>query len=838
MWANDWKMASRRLRQQPGFTAVAIVTLALGLGVNTAIFTIANALAAQELPVRAPHELYRIGEGSNCCVNSGLQDNYSLFSTRMYQHFRASLPEFQSLAGFQANVTATGVRRSGTVVTESIPAQFVSANYFETLGVAPRLGRLLESSDDDRGRATVFVISHRTWATTFGADPSVVGASFIVAGKPATLVGVADARFFGETIRPNPAGVWLPLGHEPVIRGRGALEDRLESDWLYVIGRLAPGATAEQASARATAALQKWLSAQTFVDDRAEIPRQRTTVIPAAGGVQTLREAFQRPVTILIWMSALVLLIAAANLANLLLARADRGQAAVRVALGASSGRLIRQALAEGVLLAVAGGALGLLVAFGATRAIVALAFPNVEFLPIDLAPGGRVLLFSLGLAIVTGAIFSSAPAWAMSRTDPIDALRGSGRGGSARGFMPRRTLVVVQVALSMLLLTGAGLLTESLRRLEHQRLGFDPADRVVVYMNPPALSLPAAQIGQLYDRILEQVRRIPGVAAATYALYTPMEGNNYQGTFVIAGYTAPDGRPPNSPWNRVGPDYFELLGTRVMRGRAFDARDLQPESRVAIISETLANRYFPGQNPLGARLGRGGPEHASDLEVVGVVEDVKYTAAAQPARPMLFMPGMQWILYASEAALASQSRFLPARALILRMDGPSPSLQAGLRNALASVHPDFGITRLVTMETQVAGNFRINRMLARLTTAYGLLALALAILGVYGVTAYSVTQRTREIGVRIALGADRPRVVAGVMRGALVQAAVGVVAGGIAAYFAVRLVGSFLYDIEGRDPIVLGVSVLILLVSAAGAAALPALRASRISPSQALRAD
>jgi predicted permease len=354
--------------------------------------------------------------------------------------------------------------------------------------------------------------------------------------------------------------------------------------------------------------------------------------------------------------------------------------------------------------------------------------------------------------------------------------------------------------------------------------------------MNPPALTLPAEQVGQLYDRILEKARAIPGVAAATYALYTPMESNNYQGTFQIAGYRPPDGRLPNSSWNRVGPDYFEMLGTRVTRGRAFTARDMRPDSRVAIISETLANRYFQGQDPIGARMGRGSAAHASDLEIVGVVEDVKYSGAGLPARPMYFLPGMQWIEYETEAMMSTQARFMPARALVVRLNGPASTLQAAMRSALASVHPDFSVTRVVRMPEQVAANFRINRMLARLTTAYGLLALSLAILGVYGVTAYGVTQRTREIGVRIALGADRARVVRGVLRDALTPAAIGVAIGGLAAFFAATLVGSFLYQIDPRDPFVIGAACLVLVLSAGAAAALPARRAASINPTEALR--
>jgi predicted permease len=834
----DWRQALRKLGQQPGFAAVAIATLALGLGVNIAIFTIARALTAQELPVRDPSALYRLGDDGNCCVNSGLQDNYSLFSTRLYEHLRDTTPEFTTVTGFQAFVTPTSIRQSGAAITESIPAQYVSASYFETLGVAAAAGRLLEPSDDHPGAAPVFVMSHRTWTTRFGADPSIVGATFLVAGYPMTLAGIASERFFGETVRPNPAGIWLPLGQEPLMRGPAALADRASTDWLYIIGRLAPGATSDQVAARATTNLQAWLAEQPFVgeEDRATLARRRIPVVSAAGGVRTLHLTFGQPVLVLFGMSALVLLLAAANLANLLLARADRGQAAIRVALGASSSRLVRQSLAEGVLLALIGGVLGLAVASLATRAIVALAFAGVDFLPLDLNPGAGVLGFALLLAALTGVIFSSAPAWAMSRTDPIDALRGTGRGGGARGFMPRRTLVIAQVALSMVLLTGAGLLSESLRRLQAQPLGFDRAGRMVVFLNPPQLDLPPDQLGRLYERILDRVARIAGVSRATYALYTPMEGNNWSSGIGIAG--GPTDGTTFSSWNRVGPGHFDVVGTRVLRGRDFDARDLGPESRVVIVNEAFVRQFFPDGDALGRRVGIGGPAQANDLEVVGVVEDVKYTNVARPVRTMMFLPGMQTIPYTSEAANSTQTRSQYLRALVLQVRGDTPQLQPQLRAALAEVHPDFSVTRAVTLEQQVSLNFRINRLLARLTASYGLLALALAVLGVYGVTAFGVAQRTREIGVRIALGARRTHVIRPIVAGALVQAAAGIVIGGAAAYFAASLVGSFLYDIAARDPFVMSVSLAVLLLSAAGAAAVPAWRASRIEAAQALRAD
>src|SRR5437773_6851826 len=353
----DLRIASRRLAQRPGFTAVAILTLALGLGANIAIFTLVRAMMLQRLPVARPNELVRLGDNDNCCVNSGLQTAYSLFSYSAYLHLRDRVPELASLAAFQASPQSTGIRRVGTGVTESIPGEWVSANYFTTFGVRPAAGRLLDSKDDEAGAEPVFVMSHRAWATRFGGDSSIVGASFLVSGQPMTLVGVAAEGFFGDTIGPDPAAVWLPLGQQPYVRGAASLLQRSDQDWLYLIGRIKPGAAAPQIAARATTELQAWLAAQSFLgaDDRKQLDRQHIPVVTASGGVMVLRYEYQRPLTLLFATSLLVLLIAAANLANLLLARTDPGQIAIQTALGASSGRLVQQSLSEGALLAGAG---------------------------------------------------------------------------------------------------------------------------------------------------------------------------------------------------------------------------------------------------------------------------------------------------------------------------------------------------------------------------------------------------------------------------------------------------------------------------------------------------
>ena len=407
------RIAARRFAQRPGFTATAIVTLSLGLGANIAIFTLVQATMLRRLPVAKPHELVRLGDNDNCCVNSGLQTSYSLFSHSAYLHLRDSVSELVSLAAFQASGQSVGVRRLGTAVTESMPGEFVSANYFTTFGVRPAAGRLLDPSDGRPGAEPVFVMSHRAWLSRFGGDASIVGASFLVLGKPMTLVGIAAESFFGDTLRADPPGAWLPVGQLPYLRGSASLLDRPDQDWLYLIGRAAPSATVQQIETHATGELQTWLARQSFLNagDRQQIDRQHISVVTASGGVSVLRYTYERPLTLLFATSLLVLIIAAANLANLLLARTDPGQIAIQAALGASPGRLVQQALCEGTVIAVAGATIGILVASFATRAAVSLVFAGAQELPIDLHADAGVVAFALGLAIATGALFSVAPA-------------------------------------------------------------------------------------------------------------------------------------------------------------------------------------------------------------------------------------------------------------------------------------------------------------------------------------------------------------------------------------------------------------------------------------------
>jgi predicted permease len=837
----DVRIALRRLRHEPGFAAVAVLTLALGLGANTAVFTLVHGLMLRSLPVERPGELVRLGDTNNCCVNSGFQTSYSLFASRLFDHLRERLAsEFTDLAAFQANPSPAGVRRQGVAGIESFGSQFVSGNYFRMFGVRPAAGRLLTADDDLPDAPPVAVLSYSTWATNYGLDQAVVGGAFVVNGLAMTIVGVAAPQFFGDAIRPNPPGIWLPLGTEKAMRGAAALTDRPDTDWLYAIGRLRPDASLGRISTVSTAALQQYLAGVPTLPEeyRKDIPNQHIVPTPAGGGVAVIQSQFSSSLNILFVTSGLVLLIAAANLANLLLARADRGQAAIRAALGASPSRLLRQALTEGVIVSLIGGAAGVLVAIASARGLISLAFPGATYVPLDVTPAPLVLAFAVALAVVTGALFTAAPAWAMSRTAPLEALSGVGRSGHQRSFVPRRSLVVVQVALSVVLLIGAGLLARSLNALERQALGFDPVDRVIVRIEPPPLAGEPERLADFYRRTQEALLKIPGVVDATYALYSPMEGNNWQSGMAMSWRPYNASNPDSSPWNRVGPRYFETIGTKTLRGRALDERDTPSSARVAVVNDAFRRRFLEKGDPIGQRLGIGDASHSNDFEIVGVMADVKYTAAANDVRPMVFLPAFQNVPYDNAGWSSTQARSGLMRTIIVRTRPGAGTLEGQIRRAMTEVEPDLNIIRVLPHVDQVSVNFRIQRLMATLTSVYGLLALALASLGLYGVTAYSVSQRTREIGVRMALGADRGRIIQTVLRGPIIQTIIGLAVGFSLALLATRVIATQLYSVGRNDPAVLGFTPLVLLAAAIAAAVLPALRAASIQPTRALRGE
>jgi len=832
----DLRYGFRRLRQSPGFAIVSVLTLALGIGANTAIFTLVNAVMLKSLPVKNPKELYRLGRGDNCCVLGGMQDNWDIFSFPLYQQFRDHTPEFGEMAAFQGGMTELSARRSGSNgPAEPFVGELVSGNYFSTFGVGAFAGRTIAPADDRAGATPMAVMSYRTWQQHFGLDPSVVGAAFTINQTPYTIVGIAPPGFFGDRVRPDPPDFWLPLANEPLLNGGNGILNRAGFHWLYIIGRLKPGIAAGNIQPEVTAQLQQWLGGQPDLSrrDRANIGKQKIQVTPAAGGVAVLANETTAALRLLMTISGLVLLIACANIANLLLARgaAMRGETAIRVALGAPRYRLLRQTLTESVLLAILGGVGGLAVAFAGTRTILLVFFRGSRYIPIDAAPSLPVLGFAFLLSLVTGVVFGLAPAWLMARSDPAEALRGAGRSTRDRSSLAQRSLVVLQVALSTVLLIGAGLLTQTLRNLENQRFGFEPEGRLVVRLGQ-GMPGPEKLYG-LYQQLDQRLPQIPGVISASYSIYSPMRGDNWSFGIHVEGH--PPDEQVGASFDRIGPHYFETLGTRLLRGRTIGVADTPTSRQVAVVNQAFVHKFFPKQDPIGKHFGMGDPSHSGDFEIVGVVEDTKYQDARGPAYPTFFMPFLQ-MSKDPKMSFMIGSHYIGD--IELRVAGSPQNMEAAVRRTLAGIDPNLTVLDVLSMNEQVARNFNQDRLIARLTGLFGGLALILACVGLYGVTAYAVARRTGEIGIRMALGADRPRILVLVLRGALLQLAVGLAIGIPAALAGGRLLANQLYGVKSQDPAILALAAGVLTACALVAGFVPAQRAASIDPIRALRVE
>jgi predicted permease len=837
----ELSLAVRRLLAAPVFTAIALATLAIGIGGNTAIFTLLHRMLFETLPVPRPTELYRLGDSDDCCVNSGLPGSYSIFSYPLYEHLRDTTPEFTRLAAFQAHARSITIGRPGSVVPdETIYASFVSGNYFDTFEVTPAAGRLLQPDDDRPSAPTTAVISYRAWSERFDRSPSIVGAAVTLNGVSATIVGVARKTFYGESMRPDPPDLWIPLSNEPLLQPAAKLATRKASNWLYVIGRLRPGTPLSPLDAKITASLQHWLgdNLDLTADERQRLPRQHVTVTPAATGVRAFTDAIAPGLTLLQALAGAVLLIACANLASLLLARglASRTETAVRLALGAPRVRLVRQTLIESLLLACAGGAIGLWVAYAGAKAIVAMAMRGAT-LPVDPSPSAAVIAFAVVVSLATGVLFGIAPALLGSRTNPIEAMRGAGRATADRGGRLRRGLVVAQIAISLVLVSCAGLLARTLLNLQAQNFGFERTSRVLADLGPSLQSVPRERLPILYAQMQERLRGVPGISNAAFSLYSPMSGDNWSSEISVDGHGA--GERLVASWNRVTPGYFDTIGTPVLRGRTFTSADTPDSMPVTVVSATFARRFFGDADPIGRHIGFGSDGANRVLQIVGIVGDAKYQDGRLEQPPMFYLPFLQ----PSRAVTAGANdnaldRSQYPATIELVVSGTPQGLEEQIRRALAEVDRRITVKTVITLDEQIARQFSGDALLARLTAVFGVVALLLACLGIYGVTAYSVSRRTREIGIRMAIGANRGDVLMGVVRDALRQLAIGLAIGLPAALAVAWLLRSLLFGIGTYDAVSFGGSVALLGLSALLAAAIPARRAATMDPVRALRIE
>ncbi len=858
----DIRNALRQLRKAPGFATTAILTLALGIGATTAIFTLVNAVLLRSLPVKDPGQLWRVGDNEQCCNNGGLPtpansnpadggraNDWSLFSYEQYREFRSNTPGFASLAAFQSNDAIMAVRRAGSHhPAQPIYTEFVSGNSFDTLGLRPYAGRLLSSSDDVRGATPVAVMSYRTWQEKFGGSRSVIGSSFVINGHSVTVIGIAPPGFFGERLTETPPSVWLPLQLNSVLTPQADQIDHPEQQWLNLIGRVAPGTAIAPIQARMNVELIQFLRSplsKLSSEERKLIPQQYLRLTPGGGGVQRMQDTYKSDLHLLFWISGFVLLIACANLANLMLARAatQRQQISVRTALGASRGRLVQRALAECLVLAFVGGLGGVLVAWGGARLILHLAFRNNP-VPINPSPSLVVLGFAFGISLLTGLLFGVAPAWMAAHADPIEALRGANRSTGRHATFAQKSLVVAQAAISIVLLCAAGFLILSMDRVEHQDFGFQTANRYIAEIGPQTAGYQPAQLQTFYRQLHDTLAAIPGVDHVAFALYSPMEGDNWGESVSIEGQPAPGPNDDNlSSWDRVSPGYFAAVGTKLIEGRVFTRADDANSRNAAIVNQAFVRKFFHGQNPIGAHFGDWEPSVSGTYEIVGVVQNTQYWDPTQPVHPMYFLPEAQTSQIppsdptaADYADFISHSHYLGT--VVLETHGFVPGLEAQVRGALAQVNPNLMLIDYQSFGQQVALSFRQQAMIAQLTSLFGALALVLAAIGLYGVTAYAVAQRTGEIGIRMALGANRLHVQRMVLREAFLQVGMGLLIGIPTAIVAGHLMTSQLFGIAAYNPVVLGLSILILGAAALIAAVLPARRAAIIDPMEALRIE
>jgi predicted permease len=854
----DLRYGLQMLRKSPGFTVAAVLTLALGIGATTAIFTLIHQVMLRSLPVAQPDQLWRIGASDRCCFSNGYsqgndgslpQSNWNFFSWEAYKHFRANSPAFENLAAFQPGEANAylAVRRAGSSsAVETRNGEYVSGNFFATFGLSAWRGRLFTDADDQEGAPPVAVMSFRVWQGKYGSDPSVAGATYELNGHPFTVVGIAPPGFFGAKIdSEDMPDFWLPLATEPLIAGATSRLKNPRLAWLDLIGRVRPGTNPKTLQTQVQVELHQWLAShvpEMSSQEKALLARQTVRLTPGGAGVSMMREKYKDGLRLLLLAAACVLLVACANVANLMLARGlkNRQQTAIRVTLGAPRSHLVRKALIESLAVAIIGGVAGIAVAYAGAGLILRLAFTRPDtWVPVDPTPSGVVLLFALAVSMITGLIFGIAPAWMTSHADPIEAMRGASRAvglnhGMLGSVSAQKMLVIVQATVSLVLLSTAAMLGQSLRNLERQNFGFDSGGRYLVSINPKISGYRQEQLAQLLSGVEDQLRLIPGVHAVGTVLAAPLKSWVWPHDIRVEGQPEPGQQDDvSSGWTRVTPGFFDALGDRIVMGRPITDDDNASTRPVAVINEAFAKRFFGRENPIGQHFGPAPRNNAGMYEIVGVAADVNF---AREPQPMYFLPEAQSTYFVDAEAEEREVLSHYLSNVVMWAPGNPQDLEAQVRKALANAAPDLMVNGIQSYSEVIDAGFAQQNMIASLAWLFGGLGLVLAAVGLYGVTAYGVEQRTNEIGVRMALGADRGSVVLMVLRSAFFQVAIGLALGIPGAIGAGYLITSHLFGVSPWDPLMLTLATVLLAVAALVAAAIPARRATLVDPIVALR--
>lgn len=826
----DLRYAFRTLRVQPGFTAVAVLSLALGIGANVAIYSLIDSMLTRPLPVPRPNELVMLtdpsAQGASVGANTGerAQATYEEFL-----QLRAQSNVFSSLMASQSGLDKWPVRVNGGD-TEQIRGRMVSSGYFETLGVPAMIGRTRGPAESPE--APLAVISHDFWQRRLGGRESAIGVQIAFRKASFTVIGVMPPSFFGETVGDQP-DVWLPLELQPLILpGRDWLHDDpaglQKAMWLHIFGRLKPGITPERAEAEANVVFKQGLQAYYAGAPTEEIRRnflnQFLRIRPAANGASGIRRDFGQPLTIMLAAAALVLLIACANLGNLMLARATARtrEVAVRLALGAQRGHLVRQWLTESFLISLAGGLAGLAAAWVLRRGLLMLVPDSIR---LPESPGPDVLLFAFGLTVATGLILGLLPSL---RTGKVTAagLREQGRGltASAAWLRAGKLIVAGQVALSLPLLIGAGLLARTLTNLQRVDVGYSTARLLQVNVDVTSGGYEEPRRQALFERLFERVRAVPGVVAATYARHGVFLGGDTGDELLVEGYTANDDSGRGSAYEHVGPGYFSTLGIPLRLGRQITARDLPGGPKVCVINEAFAKKFFAGRNPLGQHITQFYGPQRNTFEIVGVAANSRKRGLRGEIEHRYYVP------------VAQPVDVPTAMVYMVRTAGDPVAAIPALRRAILAEDPNLPITETRAMTDLIDRRMAQDRLLARLSLAFGAVALLLAAIGLYGVLSYGVARRTSEIGIRKALGAPGNTVILMILRESSWLLAGGLAAGALLAFGTLRWIESRLFGLSATDPSAFALSACVLALVAFAAAWIPARRASRVDPLIAIR--
>lgn len=828
-FTRDFRFAIRTLAKSPGFCVVAVGSLALGIGANTAIFTLTDQLLLRLLPIKQPEQLVMLDrKGSNHGSNTGS----NAVSFPMYQDIRDRNTAFSGM--FCRYQTPLSLSAEGK--TQRVTGELVSGNFFPVLGVGAAAGRVFNASDDlHQGGHPYGVLSYSFWKSQFGGDRSVIGQKFLVNNYPITIIGVSEKGFDGIDPSVSPQ-IRIPMMMKKAMTPGPwySLNDR-RSSFAQVFGRLKPGVSLAQAKAGLQPLYHQILAvevreqafAKASAYSRDQFLRGWVNVLPAAKGRSRLRSQFQNPLLVLMAVVGFVLLIACANLANLLIARASARQKeiAIRMALGASRGRLVRQLLVECCVLSLAGGALGLVLAVAMAHTLISFIPQGTTPITLSATPDWRIFGFAFAVSLATALLFGLIPALLATRPDIAVTLKSQAAavvgGGSVR---LRKALVVAQVTLSLLLLVGSGLFVKTLKNLKDTDPGFRIDRLVSLKIDPPRNGYSSQRALTFYREMQERMNAVPGVKSASLAVVPLLDGDEWDSSVTVEGYRAKQGEDVDPHMNYIAPGFFSTLAIPIRLGRDFTVNDQKNSPKVAIVNETFANRYFKGQTPVGRHIGMGSdPGTPTDITVIAVVKDTKYENLRDRIPPEVYVPYTQTPFSVEMTAYARTER------------EPEQAFSA-LRQVVRGMDFNLPIYEMRTLSEQVERSVSTESLVATLSTVFGLLATFLAAIGLYGVMAYTVTQRTREIGIRMALGADRGRVIWLVMREVLILLGVGVALGAPAALGLTRLVQSQLYGVAPHDPITLITAVIVIALTAAFAGYTPGKRATRIHPMEALR--